>query len=173
MIVINVGPVGSQSLLQRLYLLPYGRASVLFVVVACIGIDGANRPEPGRRSVTWSSPSMLLDARQRPVLVLGTPGGRQVPSTIANVVARWALHGQPLEIAVRAGRFYLTAGELRLETPQLAGAMGQMGYDVVVTDEVARPSYGSVQALAIDWGAGRVSSFADERRSAGFVVGRG
>lgn len=138
-----------------------------------VGIDGANQPEPGRRSVTWSSPSMLLDERQRPVLVLGTPGGQQIPSTIANVVARWALHGQPLETAVRSGRFYLTGGELRLETPQLAGAMRGMGYDVVVTDEAARPSYGSVQALVIRWGKGRVGSFADERRSAGYVVGRG
>ena len=138
-----------------------------------VGIDGANRPEPGRRSVTWSSPSMLLDERQRPVLVVGTPGGQQIPSTIANVVARWALHDQPLETAVRSGRFYLTGGELRLETSQLADAMGGMGYDVVVTDEAARPSYGSVQALAIDWGAGRVSGFADERRSAGFEVSRG
>lgn len=138
-----------------------------------VGIEGANRPEPGRRSVTWSSPSMLLDEQRRPVLVLGTPGGQQIPSTIANVVARWALHGQPLETAVRSGRFYLTGGELRLETAQLADAMGQVGYDVVVTDEAARPSYGSVQALVVDWEAGRVNGFADERRSAGFVVGRG
>ncbi len=137
-----------------------------------VGIEGANRPEPGRRSVTWSSPSMLLDAQQRPVLVLGTPGGRQIPSTVANVVARWALHDQPLETAVRAGRFYLTDGELRLETPHLADALRGMGYDVVVTDEATRPSYGSVQALAINWDTGRVNGFADERRSAGFVVGR-
>lgn len=138
-----------------------------------VGVDGANRPEPGRRSVTWSSPSMLLDDEGRPVLVVGTPGGQQIPSTIANVVARWALHGQPLETAVRSGRFYLTGGELRLETPQLADAMGRLGYDVVVTDAAARPSYGSVQALTIDWRGGRVGGFADERRSAGFVVGRG
>lgn len=56
MIVVNVGPVGSQSLLQRLYLLPYGRASVLFVVVAGIGMGYLlnRRPERERWStVTW------------------------------------------------------------------------------------------------------------------------
>lgn len=56
MIVVNVGPVGSESLLQRLYLLPYGRASVLFVVVAGIGMGYLlnRRPERERWStVTW------------------------------------------------------------------------------------------------------------------------
>jgi gamma-glutamyltranspeptidase/glutathione hydrolase len=137
-----------------------------------VGRTDANRPQPGRRSVTWSSPSMLLDAQQRPVLVIGTPGGRQIPSTTANVVTRWALHGQPLETAVPAGRFILTDGELRLETPLLAEETRALGYDVVVADEASRANYGSIQALAIDWETGGVTSFADERRSAGFVVGR-
>jgi gamma-glutamyltranspeptidase/glutathione hydrolase len=137
-----------------------------------VGRTDANRPEPGRRSVTWSSPSMLLDAQRRPVLVIGTPGGRQIPSTTANVVTRWALHEQPLEAAVPAGRFILTDGELRLETAQLADGTRALGYDVVVADDASRANYGSIQALAVDWETGGVSSFADERRSAGFVVGR-
>lgn len=137
-----------------------------------VGRTDTNRPEPGRRSVTWSSPSMLLDAQQRPVLVIGTPGGRQIPSTTASVVTRWALHGQPLETAVPAGRFILTDGELRLENPELAEGTRALGYDVVVADEASRANYGSVQALAINWETGGVSSFADKRRSAGFVVGR-
>ncbi|WP_369375152.1 gamma-glutamyltransferase [Promicromonospora sp. Populi] len=138
-----------------------------------IGLEGANQPEPGRRSVTWSSPSMLLDDQGRPVLVLGTPGGRQIPNTIANVVARWALHGQSLETAVPSGRFLLTGGELQLELPQLADELGAMGYTVDVSgdDTASRAAYGSVQALAINWETGGVTSFADERRAAGFDVG--
>lgn len=63
MIVINVGPVGSQSLLQRLYLLPYGRASVLFVVVAGIGMGYLlnRRPERERWSiVTWRAALLFV-----------------------------------------------------------------------------------------------------------------
>lgn len=137
-----------------------------------VGRTDTNRPEPGRRSVTWTSPSMLLDAQQRPVLVIGTPGGRQIPSTTASVITRWALHGQPLKTAIPAGRFILTDGELRLETPQLADGSRALGYDVVVSDEASQANYGSVQALAIDWETGGVTGFADKRRSAGFVVGR-
>jgi uncharacterized membrane protein YeiB len=56
MIIVNVGPVDPQSLLERLYLLPYGRASVLFVVVAGIGMGYllSRRSERERWStVTW------------------------------------------------------------------------------------------------------------------------
>ncbi|MEU4365154.1 DUF418 domain-containing protein [Promicromonospora sp. NPDC023987] len=56
MIIVNVGPVNPQSLPERLYLLPYGRASVLFVVVAGIGMGYLlnRRPERERWStVTW------------------------------------------------------------------------------------------------------------------------
>ena len=56
MIIVNVGPVSPQSLLERLYLLPYGRASVLFVVVAGIGMGYLlNRQSERERwsTVTW------------------------------------------------------------------------------------------------------------------------
>jgi uncharacterized membrane protein YeiB len=56
MIIVNVGPVNPQSLLERLYLLPYGRASVLFVVVAGIGMGYLlNRRSERERwlTVTW------------------------------------------------------------------------------------------------------------------------
>lgn len=38
MIVVNVGPTDPDTLLERLYLLPYGRASILFVVLAGVGM---------------------------------------------------------------------------------------------------------------------------------------
>jgi uncharacterized membrane protein YeiB len=56
MIIVNVGPVDPQSLLERFYLLPYGRASVLFVVVAGIGMGYLlNRQSERERwsTVTW------------------------------------------------------------------------------------------------------------------------
>jgi gamma-glutamyltranspeptidase/glutathione hydrolase len=136
-----------------------------------VGTGSANEPQPGRRSVTWSSPSMVLDGEGRPVLVVGTPGGRQIPSTTASVVARWALHGQPLETAVPAGRFILSDGRLRLERPELADPVRALGYPVEVADGAERAGFGSVQALAVDWDRGTVSGYADDRRSAGFVTG--
>lgn len=58
MIIINVGPTGATSPLHRLYLLPYGRASVLFVVIAGIGMGllCARAPRArGMRAGPWSA----------------------------------------------------------------------------------------------------------------------
>ncbi|WP_225752604.1 DUF418 domain-containing protein [Actinotalea sp. Marseille-Q4924] len=64
MIVVNVGPVEADGLLHRLYLLPYGRASVLFVVIAGIGMGLMLRPRPGAgrqwRVVVWRAAVLLL-----------------------------------------------------------------------------------------------------------------
>lgn len=38
MIIVNVGPTDPQTALERLYLLPFGRASILFVVLAGVGM---------------------------------------------------------------------------------------------------------------------------------------
>jgi len=135
-----------------------------------IGAGAANRPEPGRRSVTWSSPSMVLDAQGRPVLVIGAPGGSQIPNTTASVVLRWALHGEPLERAVPAPRFKLDNGLLRLESSTHAAVLTKLGYRTVVMPRSYRASWGSVQALSVDWDARRVSGVADTRRSAGVAV---
>ena len=115
---------------------------------------------------------MLLDEQRRPVLVIGTPGGRQIPNTTANVVIRWALHGQDLAQAVPGERFVLTAGVLQLEYPRLADELTDLGWRVRVVDEADRPRFGSVQALDVDWDARLVTGVADTRRSAGVEVGR-
>ncbi|WP_404379975.1 gamma-glutamyltransferase [Knoellia locipacati] len=135
-----------------------------------IGDGRANRPEPGRRSVTWSAPSMVLDLDDRPVLVIGAPGGSQIPNTTASVVLRWALHGQSLAQAVPAPRFKLDNGLMRLESTQHVAALRKLGYRTRVMPKSYRASWGSVQALEVDWDARRVSGVADTRRSAGVAV---
>lgn len=47
MVIVNVGPTEVESLLQRIYLLPFGRASVLFVVIAGVGMGFLLRSRRG------------------------------------------------------------------------------------------------------------------------------
>ena len=135
-----------------------------------LGTTAANEPSPGRRSVSWSTPSMLLDEQGRPVLILGTPGGQQIPNTLASVVLRWSLHDVDLAELVAAPRFIHTGGEMVLETDLHRAALAERGYAVRVVEPATRADFGSVNALEVDWDAGTVRSVVDERRSAGFRV---
>ncbi|WKT89582.1 DUF418 domain-containing protein [Microbacterium maritypicum] len=62
MIIVNVGPVAAESGWHRLWLAPYGRASILFVVVAGISMSLFLRPgRAGRRTlvVLWRAGVLL------------------------------------------------------------------------------------------------------------------
>lgn len=137
-----------------------------------IGTTSANSPGPGLRSVSWSSPTVLLDEQDRPVLVLGTPGGRQIPNILTGVIVQWALAGESLDDAVAAPRAHAEGELLRVEDPlgsATVGELEQAGYTV----EVAPAEwhlFGSVQALEVDYSDGTVSGAPDDRRDGTFEV---
>lgn len=134
-----------------------------------IGITDTNDSAPGARSVSWSAPSMMLDGEGRPALVVGSPGGRQIPSSLATVISYWALHDRSVEESILAARTQLLPnGTLRVERQELADALRGLGYDTEVPS--SQTIFGSVQALEVDWNERRVASFADPRRASGVVV---
>ncbi|MFH5823435.1 gamma-glutamyltransferase [Georgenia sp. AZ-5] len=131
-----------------------------------------NQPEPGRRSVSWAAPTVVLDDQGRPVLGMGSPGGRQIPNILANVLVRWGLHDQPLAAAVTATRFHLQEGELSTEeepSEPVAARLQELGWavDVVAGEEAV---FGSVQALEVNHETGEITGAIDTRREATFKV---
>ncbi|MDD9205869.1 gamma-glutamyltransferase [Georgenia sp. 10Sc9-8] len=131
-----------------------------------------NQPAPGRRSVSWSLPAVVVDGQDRPVLVIGSPGGRLIPNILAGVIARWSLLDQPLPEAVAAPRFHLEGSTLQVEESlpsDTAEELRDLGYQI---EEVPPEVYlfGSVQALAVDHGTGAVAGATDDRRQGGFAV---
>lgn len=137
-----------------------------------LGTGGNNVPAPGRRSATWSTPTVLVDGESRPVLALGSPGGDRIVTVLAQVIARWALHGQSLADAVAAGRVHPEGSLLRVESmpsEDVAAELRARGFSFRVVDPMLY-YFGSVQALAIDHDTGQVTGAADTRREAGFVV---
>jgi gamma-glutamyltranspeptidase / glutathione hydrolase len=143
--------------------------------LATTGVGGSNAPEAGRRSVSWSLPAVVLDEAGRPLLGLGSPGGRRIPMILGQVLARWALHGQTLQEAVEAPRFHVEGREVQFEvlpSADVLAALGRLGYTSRSVPELPY-SFGSVQALAIDHDEGEVHGARDERRDAAFDVGSG
>ena len=128
----------------------------------------ANRPEAGKRSVSWSLPLMVLDDQQRTVLVIGTPGGRLIPNIVTGVYARWAWHGQDLAEAVAAPRFHLEGQTMRVEEALSTSVIDELaarGYQIEVVPD-SMYSYGSVNALLVDPETGELTGAADPRRLA-------
>lgn len=132
-----------------------------------------NQPEPGRRSVTWSNPTMVLDNEGRPVLGIGTPGGANILNILANALIRWGLMDQPLEEAVAAPRFRFDDTTQRLVAEQAfvgtpaAQELSSMGWQVSAS---APGLFGSLQTLEIDHDARTVGGPTDTRLEAGVVV---
>jgi gamma-glutamyltranspeptidase / glutathione hydrolase len=138
-----------------------------------IGGDASNVPEPGRRSVSWSLPALVTDGEGRPVLGVGSPGGRRIPIMLAQVLVGWAIHGQSLEEVVAAPRFHLEGADLHVEglppDDVVSDLLGRGYAEVSVPDP---PLYfGSVQALEVDHETGEVIGAADTRREADVATG--
>ncbi|QBI18719.1 gamma-glutamyltransferase [Egibacter rhizosphaerae] len=130
-----------------------------------------NDPEPGKRTVASSSPTVVVDDDGRPVLALGTPGGRRIPHVLGQVLVRWGLQGESLEAAVEADRYHLEGRVLQVEqepAPEVVERLRATGYDGLA--QPAFPHYfGSVQALEADHGAGEVTGVVDPRREGAWV----
>lgn len=127
----------------------------------------ANRPGPGRRPTSRMAPTVVVDAESRPVLVIGAPGGEQIPQALATVITRWALQGQSLEDAVAAPRVRVTGGSaVTVEEPDWVGPLRARGRTVEAAPARDAHLFSSVQALEIDWADRQVSGATDTRRSA-------
>lgn len=132
-----------------------------------------NQPEPGRRSVTWSNPAMVLDNEGRPVLGIGTPGGSNILSILGNALVRWGLMGQSLDEAVAAPRFRFdedtqtVIAEDRFIGTRAAQGLAAQGWPV---RQAAPGLFGSLQTLEINYEDGTVYGPTDTRLEAGTVV---
>lgn len=132
-----------------------------------------NQPEPGRRSVTWSNPAMVLDGEGRPALGLGTPRGANILSVLGNTLVRWGLMDQSLEEAVAAPRFRfdsatrtLVAESAFTGTPAAQG-VSTLGWQL---STAAEGLFGSVQALEIDYDERTIAGPTDTRLEAGTLI---
>lgn len=132
----------------------------------------SNQPEPGRKSVSWSAPSMVLDDEGRVTMGIGTPGGHQIPNILTAVMVPWGLQDAPLQEAVDAPRHSLQDGVLAMEqepSQEVQQLLDERGWEPQVTTR-ADAVFGSVQALEINHEDGTVIGATDSRRDADFAV---
>jgi gamma-glutamyltranspeptidase / glutathione hydrolase len=128
--------------------------------------ESINAVAPGKRPRSFITPTILAQDDQ-PVLGIGSAGGRRIPFVTAQVLTRWAGHGQGLEAAVAEPRFHLEVRDLEVEDTLPDGVESELasrGYEITYTVPTTE-YFGGMQALEIDHEAGRVTGVADERRA--------
>ncbi len=82
-----------------------GTGVVLNNSVASFSTAGDNLPAPGRRTLSSMAPTLVLE-NGSPVLVLGSPGGDTIPSTVVQVLQNVVDYGMTIDDAVDAPRIH-------------------------------------------------------------------
>jgi gamma-glutamyltranspeptidase/glutathione hydrolase len=136
------------------------------------GLTGgeANTIAPGKRPLSTMTPTMLVkDGRL--LLVMGSPGGATIISTVANVLINAVDFGEDIQRAVNAPRFHhqWMPDELRVEAWQLSPdtleLLEKMGHKIRRSE-----SWGDAECVAIDWKTGERLG-ASDARNGGNAVG--
>ena len=132
----------------------------------------ANRADPGRRPLTSMTPVIVLRDDGAPVLLTGSPGGRTIINTVAQVTLDVIGRRETLVDAVHAPRVHHQwfPDQLRLEASGFPDAiragLEALGHDVV--ELAATPplegTLGAAHSIALDWDAGVLTAVGDPRR---------
>jgi gamma-glutamyltranspeptidase / glutathione hydrolase len=78
---------------------------ILNNTLASFAISGENQAHPGQRTTSSMSPTLVYDAAG-PVLVVGTPGGDTIASTLMQILSNLIDFQMPLDAAVDAPRVH-------------------------------------------------------------------
>ncbi len=132
-----------------------------------------NSLQPRKRVVTSLVPTIIMKD-DRPVYVLGTPGGDLIISTVAQVIMNLLDFNMPLREAVYAPRMFSisTQRELEIENrfPEKSYALLQSLGHSVKRSEAFRAYFGAVQSIKFDAQTNTLIGCSDPRRS-GAAVG--
>lgn len=93
----------------------------------------ANRLEANKRPRSSMAPMIVFDKENKPILVIGSPGGARIISYVAKVLAQNVLFGLPLADAVASPHITWAGEQLNLEntaSDALQQALEKLGYKV-------------------------------------------
>ena len=114
--------------------------------------NARNAIAPGKRMLSSMTPTILLEGAE-PVLVLGTPGGSTIFTSVFQVILNLYDHGMSLQAAVDALRFHhqlpeadLVRHDQRAIPAPTRSGLERMGYRVQANDW---GDLGDVQAVQI------------------------
>jgi len=124
----------------------------------------ANALEPGKRPLSSMTPTVIRDAGEAVTMVIGSPGGPRIITSVLEVILRTLVHGQSLEDAIAAPRVHQQWRPIRtdLEPGWQADALEALtgrGHELRLRDS----TWASVQGIRTAIG-GRPEAVSDPRR---------
>ena len=133
-------------------------------IYGAVGKD-ANAIAPGKRMLSSMSPTIVL-RKKKPYLVVGTPGGTTIPTSVFQTLINIIEFGQTATEAVDNPKFHhqWLPDHVLLEmdiTPTLIESLKEMGYKTKTTDQIGR-----TELIKITWKGKKKASFeavADKR----------
>jgi len=130
-----------------------------------IGSKGPNSVEPDKKPLSSMSPTLILKDGS-PFMVLGSPGGDRIISTVTQVISKVIDHGMDIQEAVNSPRISdgtdnLLVYESRISKEEVM-KLKDMGHNVLAIGDWDR-QMGSVQAIKFEKD-GMLSGAADPRR---------
>jgi gamma-glutamyltranspeptidase/glutathione hydrolase len=111
---------------------------------------GVNSIEPGKRILSSMSPTIVL-REGRPLMALGTPGGKRIFGAVAQAIMNVIDHGMTLQEAVEAPRVWTQGAALEIEDifpdPRvLRSQLEARGHRVQIVEKIA----GGMNGILVD-----------------------
>jgi gamma-glutamyltranspeptidase / glutathione hydrolase len=130
------GPFGSQLIAGGFFL--NNELTDFTLAPAKEGAPVANRVEGGKRPLSSMSPTVVFDKAGKPVLALGSAGGKRIIMHVAKTLVGVIDFGMSLSEAIALPNIYFGGGDLLLEQESalapMADALSALGQRARVTD---------------------------------------
>jgi len=132
--------------------------------------DSLNAPRPGRRPLSSMAPLILFN-KDKPTLVLGSPGGTRIFSSLVQIILNVVEFGQSIDEAIEAPRFFSSsvkgqarpvAVESRIPEATLA-ALKKLGHEISLKEAYDK-YFGGAQGLLLLRDKRLILGGADSRR---------
>jgi gamma-glutamyltranspeptidase / glutathione hydrolase len=132
----------------------------------------ANAVGPGKRPLSSMTPTIVLKDG-KVFLVLGSPGGARIPTTVANILMGVVDYGMNIQEAVNAPRFHhqWLPDQVSVEewfSPDTMKALEQMGHKIEIGETIEgewTPYWSDGECVAVDLGTGERLGASDGRHN--------
>jgi len=135
-----------------------------------------NAPGPHKKPLSSQGP-LIIFKEDRPYLILGSPGGTRIFTSLFQIIVNIIEFGMNLDEAIEAPRFFSyssrgKAGEISLEARipgSVIASLEALGHSVDVREDYDT-YFGGAQGIMILWDKGLIHGGADSRRD-GYGIG--